>query len=117
MVMARAAALVREQGAKKRAQYLAREDGVPGTAVPERIRQRQHPLAHRDLWNDVIDETGGGIGHSPSTTRGTEPSALTRECDQTIVAAAIAVYPDESSCEHAAVEVSTQLSLDESRDG
>jgi hypothetical protein len=33
------------------------------------------------------------------------------------VAAAIAVDPDETSGEHAAVEVGTQLSLHESRDG
>ena len=90
-------------------------------------------MAYRDFRNDVIDETGGGIaakqsfacasvatrprGHSAPTTRGAEPSALTRECDQAVVAAVIAVDPDESSGEHAAVEVGTQLSLDESRDG
>jgi hypothetical protein len=33
------------------------------------------------------------------------------------VAAIVAVYPDETPGEHAAVEVGTQLSLDESRDG
>ncbi len=117
MVTARAATLVREQRAKKHAQYLAREPRVPGTPVPERIRQRQHPLADRDFRYDAVDETGGGIGHSAPATRGAEPSALTRECDQTIVAAAIAVYPDETSGEQAAVEVGTQLALYEPRDG
>ena len=41
---------------------------------------------------------------------------LTRECDQAVVAAAIAVDPDETSGEHAAVEERAQLSLHESRD-
>jgi hypothetical protein len=116
MVTARAATLVREQGAKKRAQHLAREPRVPGTAIPERVRPRQHPVADRDFRHDAVYETGGGIGHSPSTTRGAEPSAFARKGDQAVVAAAIAVYPDETSGEHAAVEVATQLSLHESRD-
>jgi hypothetical protein len=116
MVTARAATLVREQGAKKRAQHLAREPGVPGTAIPERVRECQHPLAHRDFWNDTVDEAGGGISHSPSTAGGAEPSALTRKCDQAVVAAAIAVDADETSGEYAAIKVGTQLSLHESRD-
>ena len=116
MVMARAAALVSEQRANKRAQYLGRESGIPGTPVPEWIRECQHPLAHRDFWNYAIDETGGGIGHSPSSTRGAEPSAFARECDQAVVAAAIAVDADETSGEYAAIKVGAQLSLHESRD-
>ena len=51
VLVAGAAALVCEQRAKKGAQYLAREPGVPGTAIPERIRQRQNPLAH---WESGI---------------------------------------------------------------
>ncbi len=105
MVTARATALVCEQRANKRAQYLGRESGVPGTAIPERIRQRQHPLAYWNFRNDAVDEAGGGIGHSPSTTRRAEPSALTRECDQAIVAAAIAVDADETFVVHSLAAV------------
>ena len=113
MVMARAATLVREERAQESAQYLAREPGIPGTAIPERVRQRQHPLAYRDFRNDVIDETGGGIGHSAPTTRGAEPSAFARKSQQPVVAAGIAVQSEKASSEDSAVEVGAQFALDE----
>ena len=39
--------------------------GLRGQQLAQRDRQRQHPLAHRHLRDDVIHQVGGGLCHAP----------------------------------------------------
>ena len=110
--LAGAAAQRCEQSPEEEVQDLAGEGGVVGHAVAEREGEREHPLAHGDLGKNAVDEMGGGVGHAPSGTGGTEAS-LTREGDQTVVAAFVAVQTEEAMSQHAALEIGAELALDE----
>jgi hypothetical protein len=37
--------------------------GLCGRQQTQRDGQREHPLAHRHLWDDVLDQMGGGLRH------------------------------------------------------
>ena len=39
--------------------------GLRGQQQPQRDRQREHPLAHRHLRDDVIQQVGGRLRHAP----------------------------------------------------
>ncbi len=41
--------------------------GLRGQQQTQRDGQREHPLAHRHVRNDVIDQVGGGLRHAPGT--------------------------------------------------
>ena len=73
-------------------QHPARESRVPGTAVPERIGKREHPLPGGHFGKDVIDEVSCRVRHAPTTARGTESPPLARESHEAIVATGVAVY-------------------------
>ncbi len=60
---------------------------------------------------------GGGVGHAATATGRTEAAALTREGDEPVVAAGVAVDPQESVGQHAAGEVRADLALDEAGHG
>jgi hypothetical protein len=49
---------------------------------PQRVRQRQHPLAQRPLGQHLIDQQRRSLGHAPSTARGAEPASLATERDE-----------------------------------
>jgi hypothetical protein len=112
-----APSLVGEHSAQEAAQHLARESRVPRTSVSEWIGKREHPLPNRHFGKDVIDELGCHVRHAPTTARGTESSSLARERDETIVSACIAVDAQEPMGEHTALEIATNLALDEASDG
>jgi hypothetical protein len=59
----------------------------------------------------------GGVGHSSSAAGRTEATPLAREGDEPVVAAGVAMNAQESVGEHAALEISADLALDEARDG
>lgn len=64
----RSTPLFREHRSQEAAQDLAREPRIPGAAVSQRIRQREHPLPDRDLGQHPIDEVGDGeasVGTAP----------------------------------------------------
>jgi hypothetical protein len=115
-VLTGAAALVCEQSAEKGAQHLARESCVPRAAIAQGVRKSQDPLAHGNRWKHALYEVSGCIGHPPPTTGRAEPPPLAREGDETIMAASVAVDPQEAVGEHTTGEVGPQLALDEAGD-
>ena len=116
LVVAGATAQVCKQGAQEGAQYLARESCVPGTAVSQRIRQGEDPLACGDLREDSIDEVCGRVRHTSSSAGGTQAPSFTRESEQTVVAAGIAAQAQEPVGQDAAIEIGAQFALHEACD-
>ena len=41
--------------------------GLRGQQQSQRDRQREHPLAHRHVRDDVLHQVGGGLRHAPGT--------------------------------------------------
>ncbi len=59
----------------------------------------------------------GGVGHPPLAAGGAEPTPLAGEGNETVPAARVAVDPEESTGEDAAVEERPELALDEPGNG
>jgi len=57
-------AIEAEDGADGDAEHRAAERVVPGEPVAQAVRQREHPLAHGDVRQDVVDEVRGLLGHA-----------------------------------------------------
>ncbi len=75
--------------------------------------QRESPLEDGQFRKDAIDEMCGGVGHAPAAAGRTESTALAREGDEAIVAAGVALEPQEAVSQDSAPEVRAQLLLDE----
>jgi hypothetical protein len=116
-VSLRPSSLIRKQSTQETAQHVTRKSRVPSATVSERIGKREHPLPDRDLGQYAVDEMGSGFGHAPSAARGTESSPLARKGHEPIVATGVAVDAQEAMGEHAALELGTNLALDEASDG
>ena len=58
-----------------------------GQQHAQRDRQRQHPLPHRHVRDDVVDQVRSGLRHAPGAARGAESPALAAEGQQLVVAA------------------------------
>jgi len=71
-----APAQLREERSQERAQNVAREAGVGGAAVAQRVGEGEDPLADRYLGEHAIDEVRGGVGHAASAAGGAEAAAL-----------------------------------------
>jgi hypothetical protein len=78
-------------------------------------RERQHELAHGNIWQNAIHKMGRATGHAPARTARTDPAIFARVGDEQIVAARVAVAPHESMREHAALQVRAELFLDVAR--
>jgi hypothetical protein len=74
-------------------------------------------LPNGHFGKDVNHEVGGNVRHAPTTARGAESPSLARESHQPIVATGVAVDAQEAMGEHAALEIGTNLALDEASDG
>jgi hypothetical protein len=59
----------------------------------------------------VIDQVGGGFGHTPGFARGADAAPLAREGPQEIVAARGAAGAGEAVGQDAALQVASQLAL------
>jgi hypothetical protein len=81
----------------------------------QRDRQRQDPLAHWDVWNDVVHQVRRGLRHAARTARGAEPAALAAEGQQLVVTAIAAAQSQEALRQDAALEEGVELVLDEPR--
>ena len=75
----RAPTLEAEERAGVDAQYGAAEDVIPRQAIAERVREREHPLAHGNMRQDVIDQFRRPGGHAPTSAARTKPAAFTRK--------------------------------------
>ncbi len=108
--------MLRKDRTQEGAQDLARELRIPGAATAERIRKREDPLPDRYLGQDPIDEVRRGVGHATTAAGGAKSAALAREGDEAIVAACVAVDPQEAVGEQHALEVRADLAFDEAGD-
>lgn len=79
--------------------------GVARHQKPKIERHRQHPLAHRYVWQYMLHEMRSGIGGGPRSAAGTQSSLLTRERYENINAAALAACAGKSTRKDAALQV------------
>ena len=90
---------------RQRGEHVGAERREPA----KRERERQYPLSNGNVRNHSIGEMRGLVAHAPRAATRAESASLTRECNQQIVAARVAVAADEAVFELAAVEVLTKL--------
>jgi hypothetical protein len=110
----RQAALPHEDGAHQDPDGRAPERGVAGEREAQRARDAEHELTERHRRDHLRDEVQGLVVHPARLTRGAEP-ALAAEGQQPLVATGPTSDPGEATSEAAALEVSSELPLDEAR--
>jgi hypothetical protein len=62
--------------ADKHTQHRTTQLMIPCERVAQSVRQRQHPLAHRQAAEHAIDEVRCQLGHAPAAARRTKPAPL-----------------------------------------
>jgi len=70
-------------------QYSSDRLWLPFQIPAQPLGHREHPLAHRQGREDVIDQVGGGLRHAPGVARGADAAPLAGEGHQEIVAAPV----------------------------
>ena len=88
---------------------------VPGQHVPHLVWEREHPLAHGDVGEDVIDQVRGALGHPPPSVARTRPPGFARKRDQPVGAAGAAPKAGELPGEPAAAQKLAEFLFDETR--
>jgi hypothetical protein len=78
-------------------------------------RQRKDPLARRDAREDAVDQVSGRPLHPPRRARWANSAALTRECDERLVATRGAAHAGEAVDENATAQIALELRDDEPR--
>ena len=86
---------------------------VEGEAKTQIERKARDPLASGYVRDHLIDEMGGAGGHPSTAARWAETAALAAERDETVLAASVASKSSEAVGEHAALEKTAELRLDE----
>jgi len=89
--------------------------GLCGQQQAQRHGQRQHPLAHRHVRDDVVHQVRRRLRHTPGTARGAKPAPLAAERDELVVAAVGAVQAQEAVGQDAAFEEGVEFVFDELR--
>lgn len=95
-------------------QHRRDELGLRGQQQTQRDRQRQHPLPHRDMWDDVVHQVRRGLRHASRAARRAEFAPLS-ERQQLVVPAIAAAKPQEAVRQEASLEEGVELFLDEMR--
>jgi len=87
-----------------------RTDGLrlPLQVPAQPLRHREHPLAHRQWRDDVIDQVRSGLRHAPCVA-GRTKAPLAGESNQEVMAACCATCAGEAVREDAALEVTPKL--------
>jgi hypothetical protein len=112
-VRTRGARVESEQRTGIDAQHGAAQGVIPRQSGAHTIRQRQHPLAHRYLWQHLVNQIGGALGHPSPPTAWTEAAALAREGHEALEGAVGAPKPREAMGQDPAREELAKLLLDE----
>jgi hypothetical protein len=89
--------------------------GPGGQQQVQRDGQRQNPLAHRHVRDELVDQVRRRLHHAPGPARRAEPAPLAAERDQLVVAAATTAQAQEAVGQDAAFEEDVELVLDELR--
>ena len=111
---ARAAAALtqpRLDDAQQDVQHRAERLGIALQEVAQALRDRQHPLTHRQRREDLVDQMGSRLGHAPRVAGRAYPAAFARKRDQKIVSALLAPSAGEAVGQNAAFEVAAKLPL------
>ena len=88
---------------------------ILGQAVAQAIGQGEHPLAHRHLRQEVVNEGGGVLRHSPPSPARAEAATLAREGHEPLERTGRTSQPREAYGEDPAAEEVTELVLDKGR--
>jgi hypothetical protein len=104
-----------EHGAKEHGGHPAAQVVVPGQPLPQPVRQTPHPLPHRDVNNDVVDQVCRAFRHAAATAARTQRPSLARAIDGPVQAAVVAVEPRKAACQVPAPKELPKGTLDESR--
>lgn len=86
---------------------------VPGQPIPKTERQRQDPLAHRDIGQHPIDQVRRPFGHAPTAAPRAEAAPFAGERHEPILATARTSEPSEPTSEDTAPDVGAELPFDE----
>jgi hypothetical protein len=65
-----------QEHAHGHAEHRARQRVIPGQEIAKTVGKAQHPLAHWDARQHLVDEPGGGFGHAPAAAARAEAPAL-----------------------------------------
>lgn len=93
------------------AEHPAHDIGAAGEQEAQRIRDAQHPLAHRLLGKDLVDQQCSTLRHAPSTTAGTKAAFLAAEGNLVLGMTGVAAYSQKAVLETPALEVVLELLL------
>src|SRR2546429_1615055 len=110
---ARSAAIEAEHGPSGDAEHGAAERVIVGEEIAQAVRKREHPLAHGNVRQDVIDEVGGLLRHAAAAAARTKAASFARERHEALEGTALAPNAREASAERAARQELAELSLDE----
>ena len=78
---------------------------------PQRVWQRQHPLAQWPLRQYLIGQQRGRLGHASGSAGGAEAAPLAAECHEPLGVALLAAHAQEAFLQPPALQVSLELLL------
>ena len=85
--------------------------GIAPQEVAQALRDRHHPLAHRQRWEDLVSQMRGSFCHAPRVARWAHATALAGKGNQEIVPALPAAGAGEAVGQDAAPQVAAKLPL------
>lgn len=86
---------------------------TPRQQVAQSMRQGQHPLPHRNIGKDVVDEMCGAFRHAPPAATRTEAASFLRERHKPLGRTVRAPKPREAPGQEAAAQEPAELGFDE----
>jgi hypothetical protein len=84
---------------------------VPRQPVAKAVRQAQDPLPYGHVWEDVVHQMCGALGHSAASAAWARAASLTRKGDQPIQAAGRTTKSCEPASQRAAAQTLTKRVL------
>src|SRR5437016_2482891 len=110
---ARSAAIEAEHGPSGDAEHRAAERVIVGEEIAQAVRKREHPLAHGNVRQDVIDEVGGLLRHAAAAAARTKAASFARERHEALEGTALAPNARDASAERAAAQELPELPLEQ----
>ena len=107
-----ASALEAEERAGIDREHGATEGVIPRQAIAERMRERAHPLPHRDVRQDVVDEFRGTGCHSPAPATRTKTAPFARKRHARLGVTAVALKARKPPGPNSAVQEAAELLLE-----
>ena len=103
---------VRGNGTVNDAQHPGHDRRAAGEQKAQWIREAQYPLAHGLFGQDLVDQQGRALDHTPRPATGTEPAAFATEDHQMLSMAVVALQAQEAMFEATAIGVGFEFALD-----